>query len=204
MENLTMNVRNDWRWDSRLFLIAGGFMLINTALLWVRLYSDYQLSILWPAIPAIAGLACGALGLLKLYPRASVDAPKLAKVGAGFALLASIALGVATLWILGLFVFGEGMPQPAPQGLLLLIVIFMVAVVLAFFSNATACLLHAAQRKIGYLLTVPVAVWSIMLVAGIFKGMEVALSLDFYTNAVIGAAFLALGFTLKTSRNVDA
>lgn len=203
MENLTMNVRNYSRWDSRFFLIAGSFMLINTVLLWVRLYSDYQLSILWAAIPAMTGLACGVFGLLKLYPRATANTPRLAKVGAGFALLASISLGVAALWIFVLSVFGEGVPQPIPQGFLILIATFMIAMVLAFSANTFAFLRDAAQRKIGYLLSLPVAMWAIMLVVGILKGMEVGLSLDFYTNAIIGAAFLALGFSLKTSTHSD-
>ena len=63
MKNLTMNAANVSRWDSRFFIIAGSFMLINTMLLWARYYSNYQLSILWAAIPAIIGLAFLALGL---------------------------------------------------------------------------------------------------------------------------------------------
>ena len=188
------------RWDSRLFILAGSFMLINTALLWIRYYSNYQLSILWAAIPAILGLASGVFGLIKLYPRASANAPLVAKVGAGFALLAGTSLSLTAIWIFVVFVFAEGITDPAPQGLLGLIVIFMIAMVLAFFSNAIAFLRQSVQRKVGYLLTVPLAMWGIMLVVGTIKGMEVGLSLDYYTNGVIAAAFLGLGFTLKVSK----
>jgi hypothetical protein len=204
MENLTMNTGNVSRWDSRFFIIAGSFMLINTAFLWIRFYSNYQLSILWAAIPAIIALASGVFGLLKLYTRASVNAPLMAKSGAGFALLACGSLSLAAIWIFSVSVFGEGMPEQQPQWFLVLIAIFMVAMVLAFFSNAIAFLLHSAQRKVGYLLTVPLAMWTLMLVVGVIKGMEVGLSLDYYTNAVIAAAFLALGISLKTSRNADS
>ena len=204
MKNLTMNMRNFSRWEPRFFMAAGSFMFVNTALLWIRLYSDYQLSILWPAIPAITALAFSVFGLLKLYPRVSVNTPRLAIVGVGFAILASVSLGVAAFWIFVVSVFGAGIPQPVPQGLLLLIAIFMIAMVLAFLSNAIAFLLHSAQRKIGYLLSVPVAMWAIMLVVGIIKGMEVGLSLDFYTNGIIAAAFLALGSTLKTNRRAES
>ncbi|WP_019026814.1 hypothetical protein [Colwellia piezophila] len=204
MKNLTMSFSNYSRWDSRLFIIAGCFMLINTAILWIRYYSNNQLSILWAAIPAIIGLASGVFGLIKLYPRASVNAPLMAKAGAGFALLAGTSLSLATIWIFAVSVFVEGIPDPAPQGLLGLIVIFMIAMVLAFFSNAMAFLRQSAQRQVGYLLTVPLAMWGIMLVVGTIKGMEVGLSLDYYTNGIIAAAFLALGFTLKASHIAES
>ena len=204
MENLTVKAGNVRRWDSRLFIIAGSFMLINTAFLWIRFYSNYQLSILWAAIPAIIGLAFSVFGLLKLYPQVSINAPRIAKSGAAFAILACASLIIAALWIFADSVFGEGVSEQRSQGLLVLIAIFMVAMVLAFFSNAIAFLRHSVQRKVGYLLTVPLATWLIMLVVGSIKGMEVGLSLDYYTNAVIAAAFLALGFTLKTSRCVDS
>lgn len=161
-----MSKRNFSRWDSRLFITAGSFMLINTVFLWIRLYSNYQLSILWAAIPAIIGLATGVVGLFKLYAQASANAPLLAKIGAGFALLACASLSLAAIWIFAVSVFGEGVPEPVPQELLVLIAIFMMAMVLAFFSNAIAFLLHSAQRKVGYLLTVPVAMWATMLVVG--------------------------------------
>lgn len=178
-------------------------MLLNTALLWVRHYSGYQLSILWPAIPAITGLALSVVGLLKLYPLAANSGPLLAKAGAGFAWLSSISLGVAALWITVLFTIGEGMPQPAPQGLLLLIALFMIAMVLSFTTNMIALLRDFTQRKLGYLLSLPVAMWALMLTVGFIKGMNAGLSLDFYTNAIIGGAFIAIGITLKSGSNTD-
>jgi hypothetical protein len=204
MDNLTINKRNFAQWDSRFFIIAGSFMLINTVLLWIRGYSSFQLSILWPAIPAITGLASAVFGLLKLYTRASINAPIMAKTGVGFALLACVSLSLATIWIFAVSVFGEGMPEPAPQGLLVLIALFMLAMVLAFFSNAIAFLLNRDQRKVGYLLSMPLAMWAIMLVVAAIKGMEVGLSLDYYINAIIGAAFLALGYTLKALKMVNS
>jgi hypothetical protein len=147
------------------------------------------------------GLASAVFGLFKLYARASVNAPLVAKSGAGFSLLSSASLGIAALWIFAVSVFCGGMPEQQPQWFLVLIAIFMITMILAFASNAIAFLLYSPQRNIGYLLMVPLAMWAIMLVVSTIKGMEVGLSLDFYTNGVIAAAFLALGFTLKTSRN---
>jgi hypothetical protein len=199
-----MSIRNFSQWNSRLFIIAGSFMLINTTFLWTRYYSNYELSILWAAIPAIIGFASGVFGLFRLYPLASANAPLVAKIGAAFALLAGASLSLAAIWIFAVSVFGEGMPEPVPQGLLVLIAIFILAMVLAFISNAIVFLRHSAQRKVGYLLTVPLAMWAIMLMVGAIKGMEVGLSLDHYTNAIIAAAFLALGSTLKTRRGIDS
>jgi hypothetical protein len=203
MNDLTMNPESVSRWDSRFFIIAGSFMLINTVLLWVRYYSNYQLSILWPAIPAITGLASSVFALLKLYPRVAAIAPLIAKIGAGFVLLALGSLGVAALWIFVVSVFGEGMSGQPNQGIIILIATFMVTMVLAFLNNAIAFLVFSTQKKIGYLLTVPLAMWFIMLTVGAIKGMERGLSLDYYTNAFIGIAFLALGFTLKAIRNSE-
>lgn len=203
MNDLTINPESVSRWDSRFFTIAGSFMLINTLLLWVRYYSNYQLSILWPAIPAITGLASSVFALLKLYPRVAAIAPLIAKIGAGFVLLALGSLSIVALWIFVVSVFGEGMSEQQNQGLIVLIAIFMVAMVLAFLNNAIAFLVFSTQQKIGYLLAVPLAMWFIMLMVGAIKGMERGLSLDYYTNAVIGVAFLALGFTLKTFRTSE-
>jgi hypothetical protein len=203
MNDLTMNPESVSRWDARFFIIAGSFMLINTLLLWIRYYSNYQLSILWPAIPAITGLASSVFALLKLYPRVAAIAPLTAKIGNGFALLALGSLSIVALWIFIVSVFGEGMSGQQNQGIIVLIAIFMVAMVLAFLNNAIAFLVFSTQQKIGYLLAVPLAMWFIMLVVGAIKGMERALSLDYYTNAVISVAFLALGFTLKTFRSSE-
>jgi hypothetical protein len=196
-----MTTNNVNRWDARFFFIAGSFMLINALFLWLRHYSNYQLSILWPAIPAITGLTSSVFGLLKLYPRVSIGAPVIAKSGICFTLLALASLSLVAVWILVVSVFGDGMQEQQSQWLLMLIVIFMVAMVLAFFTNAIAFLRFSELQKVGYLLTVPLAMWFIMLMVGVMKGMERGLSLDFYTNPVIGLTFLVLGFTLKANRN---
>lgn len=204
METLAKNTHKADQWGSKIFVIAASFMLINTILLWGRYYSPLKLSILWAAIPAIIALAFGVVGLFMLYQRASGIAPKTAKIGLGFAALACAALGVTTLWIVSVSVFGAGLPQPVPQGLLLLIVVFMLSVVLAFSSNAVLFLLQRETPQIGYLLAVPVVMWATMLVVGLLSGMEVGLSLDYYTNGVIAVAFFKLGLALKPSRSVDS
>ncbi len=79
----------------------------------------------------------------------------------------------------------------------------MVAMILAFFINAIAFLRFTTLPKVSYLLTLPSAIWFIMLVISVFKGIEIRLSLDFYTNPVIASAFLALDCTLKASKSKD-
>lgn len=196
MDDLNTNYSISSQWGSRFFIIAGCLMLINVALLWIRMLTNYQLSILWPAIPAVTAFSFSVLGLLKLYPLARLETPLTAKGGLGFVFLAGISLSVVIVWIFALSVFGDGIPQPGPQGLLISIVLFMLAMVLAFVSNATAFLQHNV-RKIGYLLTAPVAMWVLMLVVGVLHGMEKGLSLDYYTNVVHSIAFLGLGYSLK-------
>lgn len=187
-------------WASRLFMIAGVFMMINTALLWIRFLTDPQMSIVWQAVSGVIGLVCGVLGLFMLYPRAYANAPLFARGGAAFAILAAASLCLGALWIAAISVIEAGAPEPVPQGALALILIFIIAMVLAFLAYAIAFLIAKNQRKIGYLLTVPLAMWALMLVVGLTRGMTVGLSLDFYTHAVIAAAFLGLGLTLKNQR----
>ncbi|KAF7785546.1 hypothetical protein PRUB_a4230 [Pseudoalteromonas rubra] len=174
-------------WDARFFLIAGGFMLINTLCLWARHFSGYQLSILWPAIPAIIGLASSVLGLYKLLPRIVSRAPKLAKWGAGFALAALLALSIGACWVIASAVLGDATRGVGMQAL---IGLFMVAMVGAFICNALVCLRDPASRTLGMALSVPVVCWSLMLLVGMLYGAEVGLALDFYTNGLLALAFV--------------
>jgi hypothetical protein len=185
-------------WSSRLFIVAGVSMLINVILLWVRRLSDYELSILWPAIPSLIALACAVFGLLNLYKQASFNTPFIAKVGAFFSILACTVLGIAAIWLIANLVFFKENGEQLPQWFFGLIAVFMISMILAFLSNAVAFLQHTHSRNIGLLLSIPLAMWLIMLLIGLMKGMQVGLSLDFYTNAVIATAFLFLGLKLRS------
>lgn len=127
----------------------------------------------------------------------------MAKFGAFFTVLASASLSIVALWIFVLTMSGNGMPEPAPTGMLALIALFIAAMVLAFLNFSVVFLQQNEQRTKGYLLTVPLLMWGIMLVVSLTNGVEVGLSLDFYTNGVIGAAFLYLGFILNAHRNTS-
>lgn len=189
--------RDSKQWDAILFFTAGIFMVVNVTFLWIRVYSDFQLSILWAAIPGIIGFAASVFGLLKLYPRISSERPWLARSGAGFALAAGTALFIAALWILGTSIFAGGISGSPSSAVLALIGIFIVSMVVAFICNAVAFLMVGSLRNFGYLLMVPVASWALMLVVGVIKGLEVGLSLDLYTNGLIALAFLSIAFLLQ-------
>lgn len=194
-----MKTNQPYSWDATMFLIAGLFLLLNTVLLWVRYFSDFQLSIMWPAIPAITAFTFSLVGLLKLYPRVSLQAQSSARGGLLFAMLASLCLCLAAIWIFAVALFGEGLPDPTPPALSALIALFMISMVFAFLSYGIAFLKQGAQKKAGVLLLVPVSMWALMLLVASFKGMETALSLDYYTNGVIALAFMAIGIFLKKS-----
>ncbi|WND03848.1 hypothetical protein QGN29_05615 [Temperatibacter marinus] len=198
MEKIATAISHSNHWQSRLFLSAGSLMAFNTAMLWLRHLSDYKISIIWAAIPAILAFSCAVFGLFKLYNQASLGAPFIAKVGAGAALLSLGSLGCAAGWIFFLFSFGQGMPTPPPQGFLLLIGLFMIAMVVAFSCMALSFFSQEGQKKIAWLLSLPVAMWLLMIVVSLQQGMAVGLSLDFYTNAVIAAAFMGLGASFKS------
>ena len=178
---------------AKLFFLAGCLMLINAIVLWLRVLNDYAIPIIWAAIPAILSLGLSVFGLFKLYAKALKNTEVMAKTGAGFALLSLGCLCLAAFWIFTVLVFGDGVLEPTPQGLLLLIGIFMVTMILAFISNVAAFYQHKDTRVIAYLLILPVSMWLLMLIVGMIKGMSVGLSLDHYTNVVIALSFLALG-----------
>lgn len=185
------------QWDSILFFAAGSFMLINVVVLWIRYYSIFQLSILWAGIPGIVALAASIIGLLKLYPRISSEAPRLARSGAGFSLIAGAALSIAAIWIFGIAIFLGEISEHIPGGVLALIVVFIVSMVIAFICYAIAFLIHSSSQGIGYLLMVPIASWVLMLVVGMIEGLETGLALDLYTNGFIAVAFIFIGLLLK-------
>ncbi|WP_206074721.1 hypothetical protein [Pseudoalteromonas rubra] len=161
-------------------------MLLNTLCLWARHFSGYQLSILWPAIPAIIGLGASVLGLYALHSRIGSHSPRLARWGAGFALVAVLALSAGACWVMVSAVLGD---TTRGTGMQALIGVFMIAMVGAFICNALACLRIPASRLLGLALSIPVACWSLMLLVGVIYGAEVGLSLDFYTNALLAVAF---------------
>lgn len=192
--------RDSRQWDAILFFFAGSLMLVNVAMLWIRYYSDSQLSILWAAVPGITAFTASIIGLFKLYPRISSEAPWLARGGAAFALTAGAALCIAAIWIFGIAMLSGGFSGP-PNGVLALIGVFIVSMVLAFICYAVAFLIYSSSKNIGYLLMVPVASWALMLIVGAIKGLEVGLTLDLYTNGLIAGAFIFIGFLLQKRRS---
>lgn len=201
-KNSAYTGRTSSRWAAGIFFMAGSAMLVNVIFLWVRFYTDFRLSILWAAIPGIVAFVASIIGLITLYPRLTDQAPWLARGGFGLAMVASAAICIASLWLMGAFLLGAGIPEPLPVGFLALTGIFLMAMVLSFICTAAACLIDDSSRIVGYLLTVPVALWGIMLVVGAIHGLESGLSLDYYTNGPISLAFLGIGFSLQTETKV--
>jgi len=186
------------KWDSILFFSAGILMLVNVVSLWIRYYSNFQVSILWAAVPGIIAFTASIIGLLKLYPRISSHTPWLARSGAAFALTAAAALCMAAIWIC-FAIFSGGISGSPPNGVQALIGVFIVSMVIAFICNAVAFLIDGHAKHIGYLLMVPIVSWGLILTVGIIKGLEFGLSLDLYTNGFIAVSFLLIGFLVKKS-----
>jgi hypothetical protein len=195
------NAAQDSRqWDSILFFVAGSFMSVNVVSLWVMNYSNIQISLLWAAIPGIAALTASIIGFFKLYPRISSEAPRLARSGAGFALIAGAALCVAAIWIFSIAIFVGEISEHIPGGVLALTGVLIVSMVIAFICYAIAFLKNDFSQAIGYLLIVPIASWGLILVVGMIEGLETGLRLDQYTNGFIAAAFIFIGLLLKKKK----
>jgi hypothetical protein len=193
-----LEVRLLARWCPALFIAAGCCMLLQVFLIGLRRYNIGAFSESWIALPAIAALIASLAGQIGLYPRIAGQALRLARAGTAAAMAACMILCIAAVWLIGR-ALQDGIPQPPPGWFLVLIAAFMLAFILAFVLSAAASLwVGGSLRVIGCLLLVPVISWAIILVAGFMSSMNEALLLDFYTNGVIGVAFLAIGNILPT------
>lgn len=188
------------RFGRAAFLGAGFLMLMQVLVVGLRRNGFDSLSELWAALPGIAAIIASIVGLVALYPRFGGRCRRLALAGVGAALGAGAILCVAALWLAGAAAQGGGVPQPLPGGLLAAIAGFMIVYVLGFVLNAVAGLRSGGMRRIGGLLLVPVAAWSVILGVAVTSNLNDALKLDLYTNTVIALAFIAIGVLLKNDQ----
>jgi hypothetical protein len=145
------------------FIAAGSLMLIQVLVIGLRRHGFASLSEFWAALSGIAAIIVSIVGLVALYPRFTGRSRRLALVGVGAALGAGVTLCAAAAWLAGSAARDGRVPQPLPGGLLAVIAGFMIAYVLGFVLNAAAGLRSQGMRRIGWLLLVPVASWSIIL-----------------------------------------
>lgn len=189
------------QYGSAAFIAAGSLMLMQVLAVGLRRFGFASLSELWAALPAIAAIIASIVGLIALYPRFNGRARRLALAGVGAAVVAGVTLCAAAAWLAGsVMLNGGGVPQPLPAGLLGAIAGFLIAYVLGFVLYAAAGLRSEGMQRIGWLLLVPVASWSVILGAAVTTNLNDALKLDLYTNAVIAVAFIAIGGHLKDGR----
>jgi hypothetical protein len=189
------------RFGRAAFIAAGSLMLCQVLVVGLRRHGMASLSELWAALPAIAAIIASIVGLVALYPRFNGRSRRLALAGVGAVLGAGAILCAAATWLASIAVLQGGVPQPLPGGLLAAIAGFMIAYVLGFVLNAAAGLRSEGMQRVGWLLLVPVASWSVILGVAVTSNLNDALKLDLYTNAVIAFAFIALGVLLKNDRS---
>lgn len=190
-----MPARRAWRVLEQtspvLFICSGVLLLVQVMLIGLRRYEMASFPESWIAVPSIPGVIAGIVALIGLYAQLSNESPTLARFAAGAAATAGLLLCTAAVWLIIRGMSG-GLPQPLPVWFFGLAAAFIVAFILAFILGSVASLKAGWHLKAS-LLFVPVVAWGIILVAGVITNMSDALRLDFYTNAAIACAFIALG-----------
>lgn len=183
------------RWSSGLFSASGVLMFVQVILIGLKRHDIGSFSELWIVPLAVSAVVAGLIALIGLNTGLSPRAPRLAKAGAVAAMAAIALLGIALVWLIS-SAPAKGQEISLPGGFFALAGLFIAALVLAFILIAAASL-KAGLRAMGYLLLVPALSWGAIIVAGAITNMSDALRLDFYTNAAIACAFVALGFVMR-------
>lgn len=184
-----------------LFVCAGVLLIMQVVMIGLRRYEVGTFSDLWIAVPSIPGVIAALIALSGLYARLTNEAPTLARSAAGAVACAGFLLCTAVAWLIWSSMRG-GLPQPLPIWFLGVTATFIVAFILAFILSAAASF-RAGRRLSAFLLFVPVPAWGSLLVAGAISNMSSALQLDFYTNAVIACAYIALGVSSMRASTSD-
>lgn len=179
------------RWSPRLFLAAGGLLVVYASLngLWAfgdmgTRESGFQF-----------GYVFGFLGLLGLYPALVHRSPRLARLGAAGA--ASGIAGVTAITVLDVARLG-GLFSGTPRGWWLVLLLTLGGFMLGYLSVGVAMLWTGDYATpIGLLVCLPGLI-VVFMVAHIAAGFASEVT-AFVISAGEAMAHLAIGATLKTS-----
>lgn len=172
-----------------MFMASGVLMFVSVILLGVERFDLADVGQAIIALPAMCAQIACLFGLIGLYPALTN-----ARLLAGTGLAATLAAALIMIVSIGLAV-GAG---ASPSSLNALAFAYTIAICLAFAFNGGAVLaLDGFRGARSCLLFLPALIWLPIIVAGVTLGLRTALSLDFYTNAVVSVLLVALGSTLR-------
>lgn len=183
------------RWSATLYLVAGGFLVVNAALLG---YEAFAAAAAPEDVFGPPGFLVGFLGLLGLYAALVDRTPKLARVAVVVALVAAAGWAVITPFSVG----GELGVLSGEQLPMAVVVVAWSTTVLAYVLFGAASLRTGVHsRTVGLLLLAPAVLMVALLVGAGVLGENPTAPFLIATGQAL--AHLALGFALR-SENAPA
>lgn len=184
------------RWSPRLFLAAGGLLVVYASLNGLWAFADMATR----ESGFQFGYVLGFLGLLGLYPSLVIRSPKLSRLGAAGA--ASGIVGITAITVLELAQLG-GMVSGTPPGWWLILLLALGGFLLGYLSFGTAILRSGYYPKsIGILVCLP-GIIVVFMVAHIAAGLASEVT-AFVISAGEAMAHLAIGATIQTKSRKTA
>ena len=194
----TQQSRSIEKWSEVMFLVAGvlfaGFVVVNI-ISWLT-----NMTAVWLGVAEVGtgllGLVASTIAVVGLYPRLNDRVPRLSGAGVVAFVGAIVGLVASVVWLVGIIGL-ENAPEAVPTALTALFSLSVLLIAAGFLIFAIACLrTNIPSRRVGYLLIVPVIMWIWHYVAlTIFGSTRIGTIIDY---AVIAAAFLAIGYLLRT------
>lgn len=192
-------------WGPTAFLVAGVVLLGYAALKGLELATGMLLPDVLKVTVGHLGLLVPVVGLLGLYSAVRERSPILSLVGAGSSVVSGVCSMVLIVSVFHLTLTMEGypaIPEDAGQGLLpgmlgpLLLVLSIVTLLVGFLLLGAATLqTDAIPRPTGYLLFVPVVMWT-ALFAMIAVGVDGSVA-GIVVYGPIAASLLSVGYRLR-------
>lgn len=174
-----------------LFLAAGALLIVYAGLHGIEAATDMVLE----PNPFEFGYVVGFLGLLGLYPAVADKSPRLARVGAGAAVLGMIGLSALTVWHLAEL---SGVVEPAQPAWFGVFILFaLTGFVVGYLAIGGASLrTDGHPRLLGLFLLAP-GILVVVMIVQILMGWT-SQQQAFVISAGAAMAHLAIGATLHT------
>lgn len=186
-------------WRAGAFLVAGtffiGFVIRNGIIAFGDGFSESATAALYLAFVVPAEVAA-YVGLLGLYPRLSVVAPRLAAVGAALAGIAAVAV-VGFAGGVGASLLAAGPPEPPAVSQLLWLVTLATTISAFVVFGVAGLRTEVPSRTVGVVLLLPPATYVVMM-TGMFAGYAPEWS-TFALSPIQAAAHVGIGLAIRNS-----
>lgn len=179
------------RWSPRLFLAAGGILVMYAAGNGLEAFTDMTLT----QKGLESGYVLGFLGLLGLYPALREHSPWLSRIGAAAAVSGFVAFSAFTInRVAGML----GLTSGDPPGWALFVVLAATGFIVGYLAFGVAILrTGTASRFLGFVLLVP-AIIIVLMFAHIALGLDSPVTV-FVVSAGQAMAHIAIGSSLPAS-----